>query len=258
MSETENLPEQGFLTLSDHLVELRKRLIWTVLIIFIGFCICFYFSEFLFDVLRRPIQAYLPKTPDGKPGGLVFLSVTEKFMSHVKMSAVAGAVLTTPFWLYQIWAFVAPGLYKKEQKYAVVFIFSGTVLFLVGASFAYFLALPGAYEFLLGFGGGQDFPMITISEHISFLTSVILIFGAVFEIPLILTLLGLMGIVDVEFLAKNRRYAVVINSIFAAIFSPPDLMSMILVLVPMVILYEISILVLRVVIPKKSEANGTV
>lgn len=237
------------MTLTEHLVELRKRLIYAVISVAAGFGLSFNFSEKIFEVLRGPILPFLEKSGST----LNYTAIAEKFMTHVKVSVLAGFILTTPLWLYQVWAFVAPGLYKKEKKYIGIFIVFGSVLFITGVLFAYYLALPSAFEYLINFGGDADKPMITISEYLSFFTMTVLIFGAAFEMPLILMLLGIIGLIDAEFLKKNWRFAIVIMSVLAAIFSPPDAMSMLLVLVPMTSLYGLSILLMQIFLKKKAE-----
>ena len=223
------------LTLTEHLEELRKRLIYVVLIIGAGFGACYLFSEQIFEVIRGPIQPYL------KQGGLVYTGVMDKFMAHLKVSVMAGIVLTTPLWLYQVWAFVAPGLYKKEKRYIFGFLAAGSILFLAGVLFLYFLVYPIAFEFLFQFGGNQDVAMITIDEYLSFFLIMSLAFGLSFELPLALILMVIAGLIDQAFLRKNRRYAIVLIAVIAAVVTPPDALSMSMMLVPMVLLYEVSV-----------------
>jgi sec-independent protein translocase protein TatC len=221
------------MTLTDHLTELRSRLIKSAYAIAIGMIICYNFSDVLFNLIRAPIAPYLPA------GGLVFTSPADKFIAHLKISAYGGIILTTPIWLYQLWKFIAPGLYDKERKYSVAFIFSGSSLFITGVLFAYFLVFPVAFEFLMGFGGDVDKPMITIDHYMSFVITTSLMFGVAFELPLIMVILGAMGLVSSRFFREKRRFAVVILAIICAILTPPDLLSMLLMLGPMIFLYEI-------------------
>lgn len=225
-------------TLIEHLGELRIRLMRAIYFITGGTILSYAFSEKLFDIIREPARKFLPD------GGLYFTHPVDKFMAHLKLSIVAGIVLSCPFWLHQIWKFVAPGLYQKEKKYALSFIIVGSGLFLIGVSFAYFLALPMAFEYLFNFGGSVDKPMITIDQYLSFITQIFLMFGVAFELPLIIVVLGMLGIVNYKFLREKRRYAIMGIAVMAAVFSPPDLLSMVLMFVPMYILFEIAIFVL--------------
>ena len=161
--------------------------------------------------------------------------------------------MACPAWIYQAWMFIAPGLYAHEKKYSLTFVFAGIILFLTGVSFAYFLVLPSAFEFLFSFGGSVDKPLITISEYMSFFATMTLVFGASFELPLILVALGVLGIVSSNTLREKRRYAIVALATIAAVITPPDVLSMMMLLVPLAGLYEISILVVRVVERKRSQ-----
>ena len=235
-------------TLIEHLRELRTCLIKSAWAIAVGTCIAYYYSEIIFEFLRHPAVKYLPN------GGLVFTHPMDKFMAHLKIAVFSGIIGSAPFWLYQIWSFIAPGLYQKEKRYAVNFIVSGTTLFLVGISFCYFLVLPAAFEFLFNFGGSVDKPMITISEYLEFVVQMSLMFGVCFELPLILVMLGILGIVSAEFLRKQRRISYMLLAVASAILTPtPDALSMFMMLIPMIFLFEIAIfLVAR--FEKKPEA----
>lgn len=227
-------------TFIDHLMDLKKCVINTLIIVFIGFCACIYFSEYIFDFIRAPIVPYL-----GESGGLVFTAPIDKFMAHIKISVLAGAILTSPFWLYQLWLFIAPGLYTHEKKMGTYFIFFGTILFLIGVLFVYKIVYPMAFKYLLTFGGDTDKPMITIAEYLSFFISTTLLFGLAFELPLVLVILGMIGIVDAEILRAKRRVAIMAIAILSAVITPPDAVSMLAMLVPLLLLYEISILLVQ-------------
>ena len=231
-------------SLLGHLAELRKRLLNIIVIIFLGFLATWNFSSEIFDFIRGPIQPYLPE------GGLVFTAPMDKFLAHIKVALLSSLVLTCPIWMYQLWRFISPGLYDDEKKFGITFISVGTILFLTGVSFVYWVVYPAAFEFLMMFGGETDKPMITIGEYLSFFTITTLVFGLAFEMPLILTILGILGIVSADFLAEKRRYAIVILAIMSAVFTPPDVLSMLFMLIPMTILYELSIISIKIFAPK--------
>ncbi len=233
----EALDESKNLTLTDHLAELRIRLIHSLLALLVMTSICYAFSTEIFEIVRKPIEPFLPS------GGLIYTGPMDKFMAHLKLSVVCGVIASCPFWLYEIWRFVAPGLYQKERRYGMGFIISGSFLFLLGVSFAYFLVLPKAFEFLFTYGGTKDTPMISIDQYFSFLSQMCLMFGVAFELPLVISLLGMLGIVNHKFLREKRRYAVMVLAVVAALLTPPDILSMSMMLVPLLALYEISILV---------------
>jgi sec-independent protein translocase protein TatC len=233
------------MSLVEHLVELRYRLVRSLQGMIVGAAVGIYYAELVMGVIRRPILPYL------QGGGLVFTGVMDKFMAHLKVGALSGVILTCPYWLYHLWKFISPGLYKNERRYAASFIVAGTILFAIGVGFVYFFVYPMAFEYLLGFGGNVDKPMITIDEYLGFFVLTTLLFGVSFELPLVLVVMAMLGFIDASFLKKNRRYAVVILSIVAAILTPPDVVSMTMMLVPLYILYEASIWVIQIVVKKQ-------
>lgn len=228
-----------------HLTELRSRLIHSLLAVGIFTLIAWNFSDFFFSIIRRPILPYLPQ------GGLVFTAPMDKFMAHLKVSILTGIVLACPFWVYQIWMFVAPGLYKNERKFGYYFMSFGTFLFLIGILFVYFVVYPLAFEFLLNFGKNTDSAMITINDYLSFFMTTTLVFGLAFELPLVLTILGMLGVITKPLLKKFRRYAIVLICILSAFITPPDVISMVLLVLPLYGLYEVSIFLVGWFQPKK-------
>lgn len=227
------------MSLVEHIGELRYRLVRAAAGVVIGMCFCWGFSEQLFNIIRKPIQPFLPQ------GGLIYTAPIDKFMAHIKISFICGVMISAPFWLYHLWKFISPALYKNEKRFAMGFIFFGTVQFMMGLAFTYFIIFPMAFKFLMNFGGDVDKPMITIEHYLGFFTQTSLVFGLAFEMPVILTFLGLVGVISSEFLRKNRRYAVVIITASSAILAPPDALSMVLLMVPLWVLYEISIFTVR-------------
>ena len=225
------------MSLIEHLGELRARLTRSAYGIFAGMLVCWGFSEKIFNFLRQPIAPFLTN------GGLVFTAPMDKFMAHVKISFVAGLLISSPIWLYQLWSFIAPALYRKEKKMAAGFVFFGTLQFVMGLAFSYFVVLPMAFKFLMNFGGDIDKPMITIEHYLGFLTHTAIVFALCFQMPVVISFLGLIGLVSQKFLKEKRRYAVLAISGISAIAAPPDAISMVMLMVPMWFLYEISIVV---------------
>lgn len=241
-----SIPQDNY-SLVEHLTELRTRILYSAYAVAALTILAWIFSERIFDFVRVPIEPHLPT------GGLVFTAPADKFMAHLKVSVLAGVIAACPVWIYQVWRFIAPGLYTKEKKYGLIFIFSGSVLFLMGVAFSYYLVLPTALKALLEFGGTKDTPMITIDYYFSFFMMTTLVFGAAFEMPLVLVLLGFMGLVTAQGLRRVRRYAIVAIAVVSAVFTPPDAISMMLLAVPMCLLYEISIVTLALVEPKRNK-----
>jgi len=243
----EPINDQGQMPLTEHLRELRFRMVRCLQILLAATVLCWSQAEHVFNWIRKPIEPYLVN------GGLIYTSPLEKFMAFIKISVVCGMIISCPFWIYQIWKFVAPGLYQKERKYTLGFVLAGSGMFVLGNAFSYFVVLPMAFKFLMTFGGEQDKPMIAIDSYLSFFTHTSLVFGLAFELPVIISTLGLAGIVSQNFLKTNRRYAVMAIAVVCAIITPPDLLSMILMLVPMVLLYEISVFLVGLFERKRME-----
>jgi len=225
------------LPLTSHLQELRKRLILSFVAIGVGFFICYALKETLFDILAAPLLKVMPNG-----GTLIFTSVAEAFFTYMKAAFIAGIILTSPFILYQIWAFVAPGLYQKEKKYVIPFVLGGSFFFILGVFFGYYVAIPIGFKFLLGYATDFIKPMPSMKEYLSFSIKFLLIFGLVFEFPVVLVLLARIGVVDAKMLARQRKYAILLIFIFAAVMTPPDIISQVLMALPLIGLYELSIL----------------
>ncbi|NUN04497.1 MAG: twin-arginine translocase subunit TatC [Bdellovibrio sp.] len=237
-------------SLYEHLAELRKRLVNCAFIMIIATGACYGFSEKIFNFVRAPIIPFLPG------GGLIYTGPMDKFIAHLKLSLMCGVLISCPFLLYQVWKFVAPGLYSKERKYTLGFILSGTLLFFMGAVFSYYVVLPMAFQFLMTFGGDTDKPMISIDQYMGFFTQMCLMFGVAFELPLVIVVLGMLGIVSQSFLKKHRRYAVMTISVIAAVITPPDLLSMIMMLIPMLLLFEAGVFIVGIFEKKRNEESA--
>ena len=230
----------GEMPFTVHLGELRGRLIRSLLAMALAFCLCYAFSERLL---------YFIWLPAGRP--LVFIAPTEAFFAHLKVAFLASLVLVWPYLCYQAWAFVVPGLYEKERRYMLPFVVSATFMFLLGGAFVYTLILPYGMAFLLGYGSATLVPMISVGAYISFSVRLLIAFGAIFELPVVMVLLGKLGLVTPQMLSRNRRYVIVLSFLVAAILTPPDVFTQVLMAVPLLILYEVSILLTRWTAPKE-------
>ncbi len=225
----------------EHLGELRKRIIWSVGAIIGGLAIALNFTDRLMKFVRRPFEIAAPGQK------LVFLSPTEAFWVYMKVALIAGLVLALPVVLYQIWAFIAPGLHTREKRYAVPFVIIGSVFFVAGAAFAQFLVIPFAMRFLVSFPGPDLAPMISIGAYVDFVLKFTLAFGAVFELPVLITVAARLGMVTAQMLSKNRKYAILINFIIAAVLTPtPDIFNQCLMAGPLIVLYELGIISARI------------
>ncbi len=232
--------EEVKMTFIEHIEELRKRLLWSILAVIICFIPTYAFSERLFDILMQPIIRNLPEGST-----LIFTRPAEGFTTYLKVSLFAALVLAFPFILYQAWKFVAPALYKHEKQIVIPFIFFGTVFFALGAAFCYFVASPPAFKFLLSEYSSEYVKALpTIGDALSFFMALILGFGLVFEFPLVVFVLARLGIVDSQMLRSKRRYAILVCAMAAAIITPTtDVLSMMFMLVPLIVFYEVGILV---------------
>jgi sec-independent protein translocase protein TatC len=248
--KTEAMPTMGFL---DHLEELRRRLVYSIGAVAVGFFACWGFREKIYAVMQKPIIDALRS--HGLTEKLVYLNPVDPFNLYLKIAAMAGLFVTSPFVLYQVWMFISPGLYRNEKRYVMPFMASTIALFTAGGYFGYRIVYPRALDFLIGFGS-QFQPMITISEYTSLFLSIILGMGLIFEMPILIFFLALMGIVSAGFMLKNFRYAILLIFIVAAIVTPtPDILSMCIFAAPMVALYGISIGIAWMVHPKQRRAR---
>ncbi len=249
-SKPDSMPTMGFL---DHLEELRRRLVYSIAAVAVGFFACWWKVERIYDVMQRPIMDVL--RANGLSQQLVYLNPTEPFNLYLKIAALAGLFLTSPFVLYQVWMFISPGLYRNEKRYVVPFMVSTIALFTTGGYFGYKVVYPQALGFLVHFGR-QFTPMITISEYTSLFLSIVLGMGLIFEMPILIFFLALMGIVSASFMLKNFRYAILLIFIVAAIVTPtPDILSMCIFAAPMVALYAVSIGIAWLVHTKQRRAR---
>jgi sec-independent protein translocase protein TatC len=232
----EEMPAMGFL---EHLEELRRRIIYSIVAVAVGFFFCWGYAEKIFELMQRPIMLALQR--NGLSEKLVYLNPTEPFNLYLKIGAMAGLFVASPFVLYQIWLFISPGLYRHEKRYVMPFMFSTVALFLGGGYFGYKLVYPQALEFLISYGK-QFQPMITIGEYTDLFLTIIIGLGVIFEMPILVFFLALMGIVSASWMWRNLRYSILIIFIIAAVLTPTtDILNMCIFAAPMVALYVISI-----------------
>jgi sec-independent protein translocase protein TatC len=244
--------------LLDHLLELRNRLIWSIGALFIGFLVCYAFSEQIYQFLVHPLQvAYGDQT--GRR--MIYTGLTEAFFTYLKVAMWGGVMLGFPVIATQVWMFIAPGLYKQEKQAFLPFLLATPVLFFLGAALCYYLVFPLAFHFFLSFesaGGGGEMPIeleARVSEYLDLVMKMVFAFGLCFQLPVALTLMGRVGIIGSAGLIRNRRYAIVGVFVLAAIVTPPDVISQISLAVPILILYELSIIAVKLVEKKRRESE---
>jgi len=248
--DPEPLPAMGFL---DHLEELRRRIVYSIAAVALGFFACWWKVEKIYDIMQRPIMDALRN--NGMAEKLVYLNPTEPFNLYLKIAALAGLFLTSPFVLYQVWMFISPGLYRNEKRYVVPFMVSTIALFSAGGYFGFKIVYPAALNFLISFGK-QFQPMITIKEYTELFLSIILGMGLIFEMPILVFFLALMGIVTAGWMWKNFRYSILIIFIVAAIVTPTtDILNMCIFAAPMIALYALSIGIAYFVHPTQRSAR---
>ena len=233
-----NDSKSGRMPVWQHLDELRQRLLWSLAAVVAGVCVTYFFLEKLIWILEKPLLDILPAHRQY----LYFTGLTDKFVVYFQVCILAGCFLVSPFLFYQLWRFVAPGLREKERKFVVPFVLGATFAFALGVAFAYFLILPYGYKFLIEFGSPTDQAMITLKEYFSLTLKLLLAVGCIFETPVLFILLGKFGLVTASQLKAHRRLAFLTAAVVAAIATPtPDAFTMCLVLVPLYLLYEVSI-----------------
>ena len=237
-------------TLVSHIEELRRRIILASVAVFVGTCVCFYFRDQILAILCRDA------------GNMVFITPGEAFFASLKLSLVSGLVISSPIVLYQVWAFISTGLQQRERKLVLLYFPLSLTLFLGGALFCYFIILPFTMRYLLGFATARLQPMISVDRYVSFAGTLIVSTGAAFELPLVIMLLANLGIVSPDGLRRKRKTSIFLLFILAAIITPsPDAVSQILVALPLIILYEVGILLavlvnpIRKTVPKKKTSG---
>ena len=254
-AQEDALPEHGSASLMGHLLELRKRLMWVILPMVVGTALCFGFVEPIYGFLVSPLAEAMG---DSGSQRLIYTGLTEAFFTYMKVAFFAGIFLTFPVLLTQLWLFIAPGLYKKEKRAFLPFLMATPILFFLGGVCVYYLVLPMAWPFFLSFqtsGADTVLPIqleARVSEYLDLIMTLIFAFGLCFQLPVLLTLLGRAGIITADWLARMRKYAVVVVFVLAAFLTPPDVISQVMLALPILALYEISIFLIRLNTPKKN------
>lgn len=247
------------LPLLDHLIELRNRLVYSCAAILAGFLVCYFFAGDIYAFLVRP----LAEIYEGQTGRrMIYTGLTEAFFTYIKVAFWAGAFLTFPFVATQLWLFIAPGLYRTEKKAFLPFLVATPILFFMGGAMVYYFIFPLAWRFFLSFetpGGDGMVPIeleARVSEYLSLVMKLIFAFGLSFQLPVLLTLMGRAGLVTSAQLAKNRKFAIVGVFVVAAIITPPDIISQVGLGLPIIALYELSILAVRFMEKRRADAEA--
>lgn len=239
-----------FEELKPHLVELRKRLFISVLCVIVLFFVCLAFSEYILNILTTPLKEALPEFSKK----ITFVELTEPLFTTMKVSFFAAFIFSLPVIFWQFWKFIAPGLYENEKKLVLPFVSFATVMFLLGVSFCYFIVVPMAFSFLISFGAKTQelAPLISIGLYVGFFMKLMIAFGLAFEMPVLTYFLAKLGLVNDEFLKKHFRIAVLFIFIFAALMTPPDVISQFLMAIPLCLLYGLSIYIAKKINPAKA------
>ncbi|PPR71832.1 MAG: Sec-independent protein translocase protein TatC [Alphaproteobacteria bacterium MarineAlpha3_Bin2] len=258
-TDTDTDTDERSMPLLDHLIELRSRLLTSAIAILVLFFICYYFAPDLYNFLVAPLADVLEKM--GGQRRLIFTALHEAFFTYIKVAFFAALFLSFPFIAIQIWMFIAPGLYKNEKKAFAPFLIATPILFFMGGALVYYFIFPLAWSFFLSFesvGGAGALPIqleAKVDQYLSLVMRLIFAFGLCFELPVVMTLLGRVGMVTSKGMKEKRKYAIVLAFVAAAILTPPDVISQIGLALPTMLLYEISIISVKIVEKKRGDVD---
>jgi sec-independent protein translocase protein TatC len=235
-----------------HLEELRKRLVVCAIAIGIGFVISYIFSKQLFSFLILPLTKVLPAE-----SRLIFTSLPEMFIAYIKVALIAGIILAIPIIFYELWMFLVPALYQREKRYLIPFVLFSSILFVAGSLFGYFIVFPYGFKFFISFATEEIQALPSVKQYFSFATRLLLAFGLVFEMPVVVFFMTKIGLITPDLMKKYRKFAILFSFIMAAILTPPDVATQIMMALPLIILYEVSIIISQGVYRKKGEDSDT-
>jgi sec-independent protein translocase protein TatC len=231
--------EQGKMPLFQHLEELRTRVLICCLAVGAGFVVCYFFSARIFEILMRP---WIAAMPPGQPAKLIYTAPHEAFFVYMKVSFIAGTILAAPVILWEIWRFAAPGLYENEKRYMLPVVLFSSFCFIAGVLFGYFVVIPIAFKFFASFSSEYITPMLRTTEYLAFANKMLLSFGMAFQLPVFAFFLAKMGVLSADSLKRKRKWAIILIFVAAAVLTPsPDVVSQLLMAMPLLILYEASV-----------------